>query len=174
MPYLKTPLVTGHIYHVYNQGIDRRLIFSNKREYLRALQTIRFYIYRQNFIKLSHYLTSGSQQLFILKRIRESPLRVILLAYCLMPNHFHFVVKQAEDKGISQFLANFQNSYTKYFNAKHKRKGSLLLNPFRAVRIETDEQLLHVVRYVHLNPYSSAIITDLNKVLDYPYSSMKT
>lgn len=172
MPYRKTPLVTGFVYHVYTQGIDKRKVYWNKREYQRFLVTLRFYLYEQKIIKLSHYLVQGKEQINTLNRIHNSPKRVAILAYCLMPNHFHLVLEQLEDKGISKFVADVMNSYSKFFNAKHKRKGSLFLTPFRAVRVESDEQLMHLSRYVHLNPFSSGITQTTEETIAYPYSSL--
>lgn len=168
----KTPLITGFTYHVFNQGIDRRTTFTNKREYNRALQTFKFYLYNQHITKLSYYLSSGTNQLGLLQQVQQHPKLVAILAFCLMPNHFHFVLRQEVDGGISKFMADFQNSYTKYFNTKHTRKGSLFLNPFRALRVETDEQLLHLIRYVHLNPYTSGIISTTRELFTFPYSSL--
>ena len=88
-----------------------------------------------------------------------------------MPNHFHLLLKQIKRKGISSFISNFQNSYAKYFNARHQRTGSLFQNPFKAVLVEDEGQLLHLSRYIHLNPYSSLVVKKKNDVLNYPWSS---
>ena len=90
-----------------------------------------------------------------------------------MPNHYHFLIEQVKEGGISQFIGQFQNSYTKYFNSKHKRKGGLFLTPFRAKHVETDEQLIHLSRYIHLNPYTSYVIKSIDQLIDYPYSSIQ-
>jgi len=97
---------------------------------------------------------------------------VEIVAYCLMPNHFHLLLKQLKNDGIKQFISNITNSYTKYFNTKRKRSGPIFQGRFKAVRIETGEQLLHVSRYIHLNPYSSYLIRQINELLNYPYSSL--
>ena len=89
-----------------------------------------------------------------------------------MPNHFHFLLKQVANRGISKFISNFTNSYTRYFNTKNKREGALFKGKFKSVRIESDEQLLHVSRYTHLNPYSSYVIKTLEELENYPYSSL--
>lgn len=88
-----------------------------------------------------------------------------------MPNHFHLLLKQNIDGGISKFLGNFQNSYTRYFNTIHDRDGSLFLNQFKAVRIENEEQLIHVSRYIHLNPFVASIVSKLDNLPGYPWSS---
>lgn len=72
-----------------------------------------------------------------------------------MPNHFHLLIKQTEQNGISEFVGKFSNSYTKYYNTKHNRVGALLQGQLKAVLIESGEQLIHVSRYIHLNPTSS-------------------
>lgn len=88
-----------------------------------------------------------------------------------MPNHFHFLLKQVEEEGTSKFMSNFTNSYTRYFNVKNKRNGPLFQGKFKAIRIETDEQLLHLSRYIHLNPYSSYVVKTLKDLEKYPSSS---
>ena len=95
-----------------------------------------------------------------------------IIAYCLMPNHFHFLLKQLKENGISIFLRNFTDSYTRYFNTKQERNGPIFQGRFKAVRIETDEQLLHVGRYIHLNPHTSYVVKTLKDLENYPYSSL--
>jgi len=88
-----------------------------------------------------------------------------------MPNHVHFLMKELEKNGISRFMSNFQNSYAKYLNLKTNRTGSLFQSMFKAVRIESDEQLIHVCRYIHLNPLTSYVIRDVDGLERYPWSS---
>lgn len=85
-----------------------------------------------------------------------------------MPNHFHLLIKQLRDGGIKEFMQKVINSYTKYYNIKHNRVGHLFQGTFKAVPIKNDEQLLHVSRYIHLNPYVSDLTKDLET---YPHSS---
>lgn len=174
MPKRITPLVTGEIYHIYNQGLDKRPTFTNAREYTRALETIKFYQYNTD-LKLSLFLKlpGDEREKFISSYLKKENKHILILSFCLMPNHFHFLVQQAIENGISHFASDFQNSYTKYFNTKHERKGSLFLDQFKAVRIETDDQLVHVSRYIKLNPYSSYLVKTLPEVVNYPWSSFK-
>lgn len=88
-----------------------------------------------------------------------------------MPNHFHFLIKQEQEDGVANFLRNFQNSYAKYFNTKTERSGALFQSMFKAVRIESDEQLIHVARYIHLNPSTSYIVKGVQELEGYPWNS---
>jgi len=85
-----------------------------------------------------------------------------------MPNHYHFLIRQIQDNGISEFISKISNSYTKYFNTRYSRVGPLLQGQFKALRIESDEQLIHVSRYIHLNTIASFLVKDLK---EYPWSS---
>lgn len=172
MPYRTTPLVQGEFYHVFNRSIARQPIFTRKDEYQRGLEVLNYYSYQKPPLRFSHY-----KRLTFLKKadflagLEGSKKIVQLLAFCLMPNHVHFLIKEIEDGGISRYMSNFQNSYAKYFNIKNDRTGSLFQTRFKAVRIETDEQLLHVMRYIHLNPLTSFIIRDVNQLENYLWTS---
>lgn len=87
-----------------------------------------------------------------------------------MPNHFHLVLRQTSDEGISTFLSNITNSYTKYFNAKNERVGPLFQGVFKAVRVENDEQLLHLSGYIHYNPVAAYLVADAD-IDSYEWSS---
>ena len=174
MPYRKPPLVTHEIYHVFNRSIAKQPIFLNTRDYQRVLETINFYRYQKPPVRLSHFKRlSTSQKDKLLKDLSKTgELGVEILAYCIMPNHFHLLVKQLNENSLSRFVSNFQNSYSKYFNIKTDRSGSVFQSMFKAVRIETDEQLLHVSRYIHLNPVSSSVIR-VADLKNYQWSSFR-
>jgi putative transposase len=172
MPIRKTPLVTGEYYHIFNRGINRQKTFTTERDYARATETLLFYQPTITKLKYSQFLAkSKNERRDILASQAKSPRLITIIAYCLMPNHFHLLLKQEEDGGISQYLANFQNSYTKYFDAKHKRSGALFDRQFKAVLVESENQLLHLTRYIHLNPYSSAVV-ERDEITSYRYSSL--
>ncbi len=168
-----TPLVNGEIYHVFNRGINRQPTFYSRRDYRRALLTIRFYRLLHPPQRLSDFLqTDSKKRETILANAEKHGSLVTVLAFCLMPNHFHLLLRQETDNGISKFMGNFQNSYTRYFNTRHQRDGAIFLTQFKAVRMETEDQLLHVSRYIHLNPYSSYIVKTQQQLLNYPWSSL--
>lgn len=173
MPGRVLPLVTKQIYHVFNRGINRCPTFTSKKEYLRALNSIKYYQNVNPPISLSKYLNRGTEKKGeIFQLITKKEKLITLFCFCLMPNHFHLLLKQEKDRGISKFMSNFQNSYTRYFNIKNNRDGSLFLDQFKAVRIETDEQLIYVSRYIHLNPHTNFVVNSINDLENYPWSSL--
>ena len=165
-------LATEEMYHIFNRGVERRSIFTDKWEYRRALDTMSYYRFLEPPIRYSKYIILEEKwRVQLLKALLTSRLQVDILAFCLMPNHFHLLLKQTADAGISRFVSKFCDSYSKYFNIKHDRVGPLFQGPFKAVRVESEEQLIHLSRYIHLNPISSFLIkkTELNS---YPWSSL--
>lgn len=101
------------------------------------------------------------------------PCIVEVLAYVLMPNHFHFLIRETTDYGIPKFAQRLSNSYTRYFNLKHDRKGRLFESSYQQVRVKSDEQLIHLGRYIHLNPVvSKQLQITLNQLKTYPWSSL--
>lgn len=171
MPYRKIVLANNEIYHVVNRSIAQIPIFKGIRDYQRTLEVIDFYRYIKPSLSFSHYkrLPKKEKQIFY-ENLKKKKHLVGILAFCLMPNHSHFLLRQRQDNGISTFMRNFQNSYARYFNTKYKRAGAVFQAMFKAVRIETDEQLMHVSRYIHLNPVSAYLI-EINELKNYPWSS---
>ena len=173
MPGRKVPLVNNQIYHVLNRGAALQPTFKTKRDFYRAIETIRYYQNKEVSLRYARFiLLSNERRKEILESLsKEKQFLVEIISYCLMPNHFHFILKQIEEDGISKFMGNFSNSYTRYFNVKNKRNGSLFQGKFKAIRVETDEQLIHLSRYIHLNPYSSYVVKTLKELEKYFYSS---
>jgi putative transposase len=158
-------------YHIYNRGIDRRVTFTNKREYERALQLLWFYQYAAIPIRYSRYNEIEAQlKMKYREQMKTSGKMVEVVAFSLMPNHFHLLVKQRQEQGIATYIANYVNAYTRYFNTKYKRTGALFQGIFKAAYIESEEQLVHLTRYIHLNPVASRLIT-INDLATYHWSS---
>ncbi len=168
----KTILATNEIYHVYNRGVEKRPIFLNKREYDRFIQIINYYRFANCPVKFSKFkVLPAEEKDNILKKLKgESNVLVDIYAFCLMPNHFHFLLKQLTDKGISKFIGKITNGFSHYFNIRHGRSGHLFQGNFGAVRIEDNEQFIHTSRYIHLNPVTSYLI-ELKDLNSYLYSS---
>jgi putative transposase len=150
------PIATGEIYHVFNRSISEFVIFNNDSEYSRIKDVIQFYQLEKHATKFSQASTKTSECLLV-KSLNTEKLAEII-CYSPMPTHLHFVLKQLKDGGISRFMNNVLNSYTRYFNIKHNRKGPLWESRFKKVLVETDEQLLHLTRYIHLNPVTAHLV----------------
>ena len=173
MPWRLIPLVTGEYYHTYNRGINKQPIFQDARDYKRFLELIEFCSFDDNRIRYSYFKRlSLEQRENILTSLREKNTQLVdNLCFVLMPNHFHFLVKQNEVNGISRFMSKLQNSYTRYFNEKYKKLGPLLQGYFKSVWVEDDSQLLHLSRYIHLNPITSYVTKDVEDLEKYQWSS---
>jgi len=162
MPYRATPLANNYFYHIFNRGVEKRSIFQDHRDFVRLLKMINYYQYEGS--KLSFSKLSDEK----LKEIYDTEKMVEVICYCLMPNHFHLLIKQVKDNGITKFMSQIGNAYTRYFNTRHTRVGSLFQGAYKAVIIESDEQLIHVSRYIHLNPIVEMLVKDLKT---YQWSS---
>jgi putative transposase len=171
MEYRKDPLVNDNYYHVFSRSIAKYIVFNDEEDYTRFLELVNIYRYSNFDHKYSKFkeLQISTQKEILSGLSKEKDLLVEILAYCFMPTHFHLVLKQTKENGISIYLGKVLNSYTRYFNAKHGRSGPLWASRFKNVLVGTDEQLLHLTRYIHLNPSSAGIV---DSPYDWKYSSL--
>lgn len=169
----KTPLVSGEYYHVFNRGVAKQATFMNKSNYERAMLTLEYYRYTNPPIKLSKFkdLSTEDKSRIELELRHKNDRLVDVLSFVIMPNHFHFLLKQNVDEGISKYLSQFTNSYTRYFNTKNNRVGPMFQGVFKSVHVESSEQLIHLSRYIHLNPYVSSLVPKI-ELATYPWSSL--
>ena len=154
MPYRSAPLVPNEYYHIFNRGVAKMQIFNNFFDYNRFYKSMLYYQIEGPKPRYSLFMPE-TLKLDSTKKIVE------IVSYCLMPNHFHFLVRQITEGGITEFISKLSNSYTKYYNIKHRRIGPLLQGDFKSVHIESNEQLIHLSRYVHLNPVVGYVTRDL-------------
>lgn len=168
-------LLNNNIYHVFNKTINSQLIFNGDNYCKQFVQITKYYRSVKTPVSFSHLknLEIQSQASIWRKILLKKFYRVEILAFSLMPTHFHFLLRQAKTGGISKFMANTLNSFTRYFNIKNQKIGPLLLPRFKSVKINTDEQLIHVSRYIHLNPYSSGLVSNLEDLKNYSWSSYR-
>ena len=168
----KDLLVEGEVYHVFTKSIAGFKVFNNDSEFSRMMATIRYYQREKPSLKFSKFLNlsmvSRNQHDDTIPSPDEK--LVDIIAFCLMPTHLHLIVKQFKQHGISTFMSTILNSYTRYFNTKYKRKGPLWEGRFKNALVKTDEQLLHLTRYIHLNPVTSYLV---DKPEEWPASSYK-
>lgn len=168
----KTKFQVGGIYHIFNRGVDKREIFISKHDYqrfftgLKELNTDKVIgsLYELNFIrKRESKLPPGS----LASRGKVDQKFVDIQCYALLPNHYHLIVKELIERGVERFFHKLSTSYTKYFNQKFNRTGSLFQGPFKSVEVETDEQLLYLSSYINGN----AEIHNVSSADDWPWSS---
>lgn len=169
----RVPLATGEFYHIYNRGVARQPIFHNQRDYEQALLTLSYYHFKKPPVRLSRFkeLSREDRKMLFDKLAKQNQILVKIISFVLMPNHFHLLLQQTEDNGITIFLSKFSNSYTKYINTKNKRVGPILQGVFKVVHVESNEQLIHLSRYIHLNPVVSFVIEE-KELFNYPWSSL--
>lgn len=174
MPGRLEPFIDNYVYHVFNKTINSLIVFED-RYCGTFLSTVEYYRSSKSRVSLSHLKRLDlelQKQIFKMTTLSKF-FRVEILAYCLMPTHYHLLLKQKQNKGIQKFMTNLGNSFTKYYNIKNDRNGPLFIPRFKSVSINTEEQLKHVCRYIHLNPYSGEIITDVERLENYRWSSYK-
>jgi putative transposase len=151
---LKQYLENGY-YHLYNRGVEKRQIFLDKQDYSVFLSYLKEYLTPKDekslLNRLANSETSWTEKDKIIKALRLNNFanEFFLLAFCLMPNHFHLLVKQIKPDSIDRFLSSIGTRYTMYFNRKYKRVGPLYQGVYKAVPVYSDEQLLQLSRYIH-------------------------
>ena len=172
MPSRPTPIVTGQTYHVFNRSVGGLPIYKTGKDYQRFINIIDYYRHTETRVRYSFYNRAAQEiKVSIQDQLTRTPLVVSILAFAIMPTHYHFVLRQEEDMGISMVMRGVQEGYAKYFNIKYKRFGSLYQALFKSIRIESEEQLLHIVRYVHLNPITGYILKKPEELSGYPWVS---
>jgi putative transposase len=165
-------------YHIYNRGIDQRTLFLDNQDYSEFTGILKKYL-----LPVSSETRVGFKHLkpSLQKHIQNMNLStdVKLIAYCLMPNHFHLLVYQNSSQGITQLMRRICTQYSMYFNKKYKRTGNLFESVYRAVLISALEKLPQLTKYIHQNPLAKAIrrfgIVEVTGVSpeEYPYSSLR-
>lgn len=182
----KIEFAVDEYYHVYNRGVEKRKIFLLPKDYQRFLWLL-YLANTTESIHLSNLLYS--YQGFPLIKIFSHPKKdnlVAIGAFCLMPNHFHLLLKEITEGGISRFMLKLQTAYSMYFNTKNERSGALWQGIFRAEHVDEDQYLKYLFSYIHLNPAKLVNANWRNEVLStnstnylhdylagYPYSSYR-
>lgn len=141
----KIKFVNGELYHIYNRGTDKRSIFKNDNDLARFFQCLDEF----NSVKP---IGSIFEHSFVKDKSKFKKVKLVnIVCYCLNPNHYHLILEQLRDNGISEFMKRINGGYTNFFNAKYKRNGILLQGRFKANLINSNEYLLHASCYVGLN-----------------------
>ncbi len=157
-------------YHVYNKTLDDNKIFRSERYSERFYKTLRFYksdiAHRYRLSAFLEKPENDQEGLYL-----DSSNLFEIHAYCFMPNHYHILMKQTTDTDISTFIKLIMDSFTKTYNVINDRKGPVFLTGFKAKPVTTDEQFIHVARYIHLNPYSSSLVQTFSDLRQFRWSS---
>jgi len=146
----KITFSVGEYYHIYNRGNDKRIIFIDNTDYLRFL-TLLYISNNTEAVHISNLVNQGDSLVKIMKMQREDTL-VDIGAYCLLPNHFHLLVKEKKENGITKFMGKMSTGYSMYFNKKNERTGKLFEGTFKSVHADVDVYLKYLFSYIHLNP----------------------
>ncbi|OGI90572.1 hypothetical protein A2911_00395 [Candidatus Nomurabacteria bacterium RIFCSPLOWO2_01_FULL_40_15] len=178
----KVKFEIGEFYHIYNRGVEKRIIFQNSSEYKRFLALL--YISNSDKpLHISNDIGQGGNIEEVFQKDRGEPL-VAIGAYCLMPNHFHLLLTPLAEGGISKFMLKLQTGYSMYFNKKNDRVGALFQGVFKSQHIDNDRYLRYIYAYIHLNPaklkkvewktQSKNFLSQLKKfIAEYSYSSLQ-
>ena len=165
-------IAPGEYYHIFNRAVNKQIIFHDTNDYFRFLFLTLYFqspiIFQQLGRKVKEFVQSRA-----LDSVEEDEIikkrRVELVAFCIMPNHFHLIVKELDEGGIAAYMQRVLTSYSKYYNTKYEKSGHVFQGPYQAVHVEDNRQLLHLSAYIHRNPRE--ISKWFNKEEQYPWSS---
>ncbi len=169
---LRVQPITGEYYHIFNRGVDKRTTFENTHDIKRFLAGLYFFNTVKPTVSLAHKESKldneesfRRRKLYESKDDRETTPLVSIIAYHLLPNHYHLILQQVTDGGISEFQKRIGGGYTNYFNEKHDRTGPLFSGRYKIAHIRSDEQLRYVFAYVSCN--------DIVHDASFPFSIQK-
>jgi putative transposase len=174
----KDVFTVGDWYHCYNRSIEGRTSFTDSRDYYRFLELL----YLANDELPLRRDDIGTRTLDEILHLPRGKRLVAIGAFGLMPDHFHLVLKEVAEGGITSFMRKVGTAYTLYFNSRHSRRGNLFLKPFQSMRVSPDHRLQHLISYVHSNPatlldpkWKNGPVADPQflgeHIASYPYSS---
>ncbi|KKT15092.1 MAG: Transposase [Parcubacteria group bacterium GW2011_GWD1_44_9] len=180
----KDPFITGEYYHIYNRGIDKRIIFKSKKDYERFIMLL-YLANSDDSFRLDNILNKQYKTFSeVLVLDKDEPL-VSIGAWCLMTNHFHLLIRQEVDGGVTKFMRKLGVGYSMFFNIKYQRKGALFGGLFKSKLIGVDDNYMRqLFGYIHINPLEiefpewkdkinkSSVNINMKKFLEsYQYSS---
>ncbi len=175
----KTTFAINEWYHCYNRGVDKRTVFYEKHDYHRFLEQL-YLANSKSPLRRDNIRKRKFSE--VLQTPRDNPL-VAIGSFCLMPNHYHIVLKEIADGGITKFMQKLGTAYTMYFNTRYGHTGNLFVKPFRSRHVDTDKYFQHLIHYVHCNPaelfehkWKTSTVQNMDelckKLVQYPYSSL--
>ncbi|MEI6690773.1 MAG: transposase [bacterium] len=161
----------GGFYHIYNRGVEKREIFVDSQDYHKFIGYLKMYLSPPDPQGLTLRDDSG-HSICPSHQNNNFNEEISLLAYCLMPNHFHLLIKQNTERGMADFMHSIITKYVMYFNRRYQRVGGLFQGRYKTVRIESENQFIGISKYIHSNPLPDHPSgSDLEGLCDYKYSS---
>ncbi|MFH1244055.1 MAG: transposase [bacterium] len=164
--------VDDSYYHIYNRGVAKCPIFEDHDDYVTFLADLKFYLspIPKHFKGPTLKVTKGEKTYvyFPSQQPKNHTGKIDLVAYCLMPNHFHLCIRQTDKMSMTNFMRSLSTKYSMYFNKKYARVGSLFQGVYKAVLISQEQQFLYLTKYIHRNPLEFA-----KNLSEYPYSSYR-
>jgi len=148
--------VNGEIYHIYNRSVENRKIFLDDQDKFRFVHNL--FEFNDEMPAVNLYYKKLFSQSYEAKprkieiERQKRKLLVEILLFVIMPNHFHLLLRQIKENGISNFMHKLGTGYTMYFNQKYKRTGSLFQGTYKAILLNQQKHFIHLPYYIHLNP----------------------
>ena len=172
---LKT-YVDDSYYHIYNRGVAKNPIFLDHDDYISFLADLKLYLspVPKDFKGPTLKVTKEEKiyTYFPSQRPKNHEGKIELVAYCLMPNHFHLCIRQTNKMSMTSFMRSLSTKYSMYFNKKYERVGPLFQGIYKAVLISDEQQFLYLTKYIHRNPLE-IMGGNPHKLAEYPYSSYR-
>jgi len=145
------PLKNNEFYHIFNRGVDKRTVFLDGFDYARFLRSLKEFNQVEPVVSIYILDQLKSRKESVVSGTLQKKKLVEIIAFNLIPNHFHLILKQLKEGGISEFMRRLGNGYTRYFNYKYKRNGVLFQGKFQAAHIDSNEKLIYLSAYVNGN-----------------------
>src|SRR3989344_8067514 len=173
---MREKIVAGNVYHVLNRGVDKRNIFLDDGDYLRFIHNLFVFNDTAPIDNAGHFFNQAKYRALRTPYIERKPreLLVEILAFCLMPNHYHLMLRPLQDDGVFKFIKRLNMGYAKYFNEKYERSGALFQGRYKSIVVNNEAHFIHLPYYIHLNPLDLIVpewrnreIKNLDKALEF-------
>jgi putative transposase len=166
------PIAPGEYYHLFNRGVNKQVIFHDNRDYARFLFLILYFQTEIKFPQVGRHIDKYvKSRAFDIEEVDEvvKNRKVELVSFCIMSDHFHLIIREISEGGISSYMQRVLTAYSKYYNTKYQKSGHVFQGPYRFIHVEDNEQLLYLSTYIHRNPRE--ILKWLGKEDQYEWSS---
>lgn len=158
---MRQRIVAGNLYHILNRGVDGRKIFIDEKDYFRFVHDLFEFNDENSAFNIGYHFTKNRKnqsidvgRQYIAKSKEREPRKLMaeILAFCLMPNHYHLLLRPKKDESVAGFIKKINGGYAKYFNNKYQRAGALFQGKYKSILIEKDAHFIHLPYYIHSNP----------------------